>query len=190
MAKASKGERRKAEITAAAERLFYRQGIADTSFSDLAEASGVPRGNFYFHYKDKQSIVDAVVEVRRRELQRLVDALDERHADPRQRLMGFVENLVDRAEQVSKFGCPVGSMVDEIAKGMLEQVAAASLFDLLKGWMKLQFRALGFSPQRAESTAVELLCRTQGINVLATAYAEPALVRQQCRRIKDWLRGV
>ena len=189
MAKTTKGEQRKAEIVQAAERLFYRQGIASTSFSDLARASGVPRGNFYFHFKDKESIVAAVVALREDELRQLIERLDQQ-TDPRRRLLGFVDSLVARAEQISQYGCPVGSMLDEIAKGELERTDAARLFDVLRTWMKAQFRELGLTSQRAEGSAIELLCRTQGINTLATAFADPDLVRHQARRVGTWLRSI
>ena len=41
------------QIVQAADRLFYRQGYEHTSFSDIADAVQISRGNFYYHFKTK-----------------------------------------------------------------------------------------------------------------------------------------
>ena len=51
-------------IVAAADQLFYRQGFEHTSFSDIADAVQISRGNFYYHFKSKDEILDAVIDVR------------------------------------------------------------------------------------------------------------------------------
>lgn len=51
-------------IVEAADQLFYRQGFEHTSFSDIADAVQISRGNFYYHFKSKDEILDAVINVR------------------------------------------------------------------------------------------------------------------------------
>ena len=46
----------------AADRLFYRQGYEHTSFADIADAVRISRGNFYYHFKTKDEILDAVID--------------------------------------------------------------------------------------------------------------------------------
>ncbi|HSX63230.1 MAG TPA: helix-turn-helix domain-containing protein, partial [Pseudoxanthomonas sp.] len=46
-------------IVEAADQLFYQQGYERTSFSDIAEAVQISRGNFYYHFKSKDEILDA-----------------------------------------------------------------------------------------------------------------------------------
>jgi TetR/AcrR family transcriptional regulator, transcriptional repressor for nem operon len=64
----------RAQIVAAADRLFYEQGFAHTSFTAIAEAVRISRGNFYYYFKTKDDILAAVIEDRlagtRRMLQR------------------------------------------------------------------------------------------------------------------------
>ena len=49
------------QIVEAADQLFYEQGFEHTSFSDIAETVQISRGNFYYHFKSKDEILDAVI---------------------------------------------------------------------------------------------------------------------------------
>lgn len=48
-------------IVAAADPLFYRQGFEHTSFAAIADAVQISRGNFYYYFKSKDKILDAVI---------------------------------------------------------------------------------------------------------------------------------
>ena len=52
------------KIVTSADRLFYERGYEATSFADVSEAVGISRGNFYYHFKTKDQILDAVIEIR------------------------------------------------------------------------------------------------------------------------------
>ena len=58
------GGRTRDHIVEAADRLFYRQGYEHTSFSDIADAVQISRGNFCYHFKSKDKILDAVIGLR------------------------------------------------------------------------------------------------------------------------------
>ena len=49
-------------IVEIADQLFYQQGYEHTSFADIAEAVNISRGNFYYHFKAKDEILNAVNE--------------------------------------------------------------------------------------------------------------------------------
>jgi AcrR family transcriptional regulator len=55
------GQATRDRIVEAADDLFYRQGFEHTSFSDIANAVRISRGNFYYHFKTKDEILDAVI---------------------------------------------------------------------------------------------------------------------------------
>lgn len=46
----------RARIVAEADRLFYERGYEATSFADVADAVGISRGNFYHHFKSKDTL--------------------------------------------------------------------------------------------------------------------------------------
>lgn len=54
-------ELRRAELVAAAARLFAERGVDDTAVSDVVAAAGVAQGTFYLYFESKTDVVNAVV---------------------------------------------------------------------------------------------------------------------------------
>ncbi len=63
----SKGMRTRARILREAMELFNTKGYHATSISDIIEASGVQRGNLYFHFKNKEDLALALIETAHKE---------------------------------------------------------------------------------------------------------------------------
>lgn len=57
-----KPEERKAEMVAAASKLFARQGFVKTSVAEIVTAVDVAKGLFYYYFTTKDDMVKAVVE--------------------------------------------------------------------------------------------------------------------------------
>jgi len=57
-----KPEERKAEMVAAASKLFARQGFVRTSVAEIVSAVDVAKGLFYYYFTTKDEMVKAVVE--------------------------------------------------------------------------------------------------------------------------------
>src|SRR5699024_11377335 len=64
---------RKKAMIEAAERVFYRQGVAGTSLMDIANEAGVTRGAIYWHFKNKQDVFAAMICRRQLPMEALVD---------------------------------------------------------------------------------------------------------------------
>lgn len=99
-------ERRKREvhdrIARAATALFERQGFADTTALEIADAADVAEKTFYNHFPTKQHLIE---ELARDSLERLMHRLeDARQAGgtPRERLLRFFEGAADEAEAGSR----------------------------------------------------------------------------------------
>ncbi len=54
-------EERKNEILDTAEMLFFSKGYAKTTVNDLLQAVGIAKGTFYYYFKSKEGVMDAVV---------------------------------------------------------------------------------------------------------------------------------
>jgi len=132
------------QIVEAADRLFYEQGFEATSFADIAEAVGLSRGNFYYHFKSKDEILGAVIARRLADTQAMLTAWEEGATSPADRIRSFIEILIMNQAKIMAHGCPVGTLCNELAK--LDHVAkgdAAKLFALFRDWLSRQFAALG-----------------------------------------------
>jgi len=183
----SKGEKTRTDIVESARRLFYEQGYDSTSFSDIVEASGLFRGNIYHYFKTKDEILRAVIEQHLEEYRALLLQWERKNADPKAQLLAFVDMIVGRKAELVEYGCPIGSLNTELAKDRRDlQQAARALFDLFRDWLSARFRELGKNAE-AESLALHLLGRAQGIAVISHVYRDAKLLRQETRRLHAWV---
>lgn len=54
-------EERRNEILNTAEMLFFTKGYAKTTVNDILQAIGIAKGTFYYYFKSKEEVMDAVV---------------------------------------------------------------------------------------------------------------------------------
>lgn len=59
-----KGDARRGELLAAAERLFYTKGYEKTSVQDILDATNFSKGGFYHHFDSKLAVLEAICEAR------------------------------------------------------------------------------------------------------------------------------
>ena len=134
----------RARIVAAADLLFYRRGFEHTSFAAIADAVGISRGNFYYHFRTKDEILAAVIDLRLANTRRMLAAWERQADDPEQRILSFIHILIGNRTKIKRHGCPVGTLCTELAK--LEHSSRADankVFTLFRAWLRGQFRLLG-----------------------------------------------
>lgn len=172
-------------LVEAAKVLIHQQGFNLTTLADIAQEADVPLGNVYYYFKTKDAIGTAVIERRAAEWSERLAAWSE-VADPLARLMILVRHGLEDLDTISQFGCPVGSLCQELGKqgGALSDLAAKLLHDVLK-WAEEQFRALGLS--RAAELSLNLISNIQGIFLLTHTFKDPDLARRQCDQLHAWL---
>ena len=182
----TKGEGNRQRIIEAADSLFYKRGYNQTSFQDISEATGIPRGNFYYYFKTKDEILDAVVNSRVSELTAILGHAEAETDDPRERLMLFTNMLEYRRDDVLQSGCPIGSLSSELAKDEPAlQEKSRQAFVLLRDWAKHQFDVLGCA--NADNLAMDLLAKLQGVSVIACAFKDVDYIKRSHQELKDWI---
>lgn len=62
-----KGDARRSELLATAERLFYTKGYEKTSVQDILTEMNFSKGGFYHHFDSKLSVLEAICEMRAQE---------------------------------------------------------------------------------------------------------------------------
>lgn len=176
------------EIIEAAKTLFYRRGYAQTSFSDIVNHTGIQRGNIYHYFKTKDDILDAVIEQRAREYRTTLSAWDKALPDPRDRLRRFVQMVVSDRENLTRFGCPIGSLNTELGKeACTRKESARQLFDLFRDWLTVQFSVLAGDPQQARARAMHLLGRAEGISLMGHVYNDPDFITAETDILEEWI---
>ena len=182
-----KGEVQQQRIVNEADRLFYQGGYENTSFATIADAVGISRGNFYYHFKSKDEILGAVIEHRIRDIQQMLNEWTAKYPQPRQRVLHFIDILSDNQEAIKNHGCPIGSLCTELAKlGHGMRGDAGKMFELMHNWLTLQFKQLGLG-RDASQVAQHLQARTQGIATITNAFADQNFLRREVRHLKHWL---
>lgn len=171
---------------AAAGDLIYRQGVANTTLANLAEAADVPLGNVYYYFKTKDDIVRALLQTRADRLESTLAELARRHRTPKARLKALVDVLAEPADETAQYGCPYGTLSAELAKRPEgADPLVAPLMRIPLDWAEQQFRAMG--RRDARDLAVELVASYQGGAVLASALGQPELMTRQGRRLHRWI---
>jgi AcrR family transcriptional regulator len=174
-------------IIEAADQLFYRQGFEHTSFSNIADAIQISRGNFYHHFKSKDEILDAVINVRLNNTQMMLEKWEIEGKTPEDRIRSFINILIANKAKIKQYGCPVGTLCTELAKlNHASQPEANSLFTLFRTWLRRQFTLLGREAD-ADELAMHLLARSQGVATLANAFHDEKFIKNEVQQMNDWL---
>lgn len=175
------------QIVSSADKLFYEQGYEHTSFSAIANAVKISRGNFYYHFKTKDEILSAVIQLRLLRTQQMLNDWETASDDALERVRSFIELLVMQRSQIKKFGCPVGSLCTELARlNHPARVEANQVFTLFRVWLCRQFTSLGFESD-ADELAMHLLSRSQGVATLASVFRDEQFISNEVAQIHLWL---
>jgi len=185
-----KGQTSRRRIVDAATSLFYQRGYQSTSLSDVGQACGIPKGNFYYYFKSKDDLLAAVLDVRRNQAAARLADCQLKSERPHEQLACLVGSMLGDEEAVLSWGCPLGSLSIELGRLRPEQgVATRRILDLYVTWAEERFRALGHG-ERARALATHLLAMVQGAAVLGSAYGEADLLVRERQQIHNWLQGI
>ena len=178
------------KIVAAADRLIYERGFDFTSFADIASVVGISRGNFYYHFKTKDEILEAVIERRIRDRSEMLGGWVEAGHSPKQCVANFIRILLMNNQKIRSYGCPVGTLFLELSKlGHPGESGARDLFDLFRVWLARRFKEMG-RKEDADALAMHILARSQGAATLANAYPDEPFLEQEVQQMLAWLDAV
>jgi hypothetical protein len=106
---------------------------------------------------------------------------------PADRIQGFIDLLLLNQDKIMSYGCPVGTLCNELSK--LDHAAkqeAAGIFLLFRTWLAREFAALG-RPDEADQLALHILMRSQGVATLASAFRDDGFIRREVAAMSEWL---
>ncbi|MFD5329594.1 TetR/AcrR family transcriptional regulator [Streptomyces sp. NPDC127092] len=163
-----KGAATRARIVDAANQLMYERGVAATTLADVRAASATSKSQVYQHFADKDALVKEVIETRAE------DVLTQQRRRLRrvESLRGFElwrDELVERnALRDGAYGCPLGSLANEIADHNEDarRAIAAHFDDAVE---RLKTRSVLRSDADSRALAIGLLSALQGGYLLAKA---------------------
>ncbi len=173
-------------IVEAANRLFYEKGYNQTSFSDIANAIDISKGNMTYHFRSKDELLHAVLVHRIGEIEAEIQEWKEACPDPVDRLKRFVKMLLNEADNLVRYGCPMGSLNVELGKDQRNlQKESRQMFDLFRQWLDEAFRQMGHEDHHQKSN--HLLSMAQGAALMAYVYSDKELLDDECRYMIEWI---
>ncbi len=174
-------------IVEAADHLFYQRGFDHTSFTDIADVVQISRGNFYYHFKTKDEILDAVIGKRLADRREMLVQWELEGESPADRIRSFINILIVNKEKIKRYGCPIGTLSAELAKlNHSAQNEANRLFTLFRTWLRRQFSLLGRKAD-ADALAMHVLAHSQGVATLANAFNDEKFIKKEVKQIGSWL---
>jgi len=122
----------KQKIIQAGAQIIHRKGYNHTGIQEVLKAAGVPKGSFYFYFKNKEDFGLHVIDFFNNMLLEMVEpVISNKSISPVQRL----ENLFDMFIEMFKTldytcGCPIGNLSQEM--GDLSPAFSAKLTESVK----------------------------------------------------------
>lgn len=93
MADIKDSEERKNEFVEAAEKLFQENGIVDTTINSIVKEMNVAKGLFYYYFKSKDDVIDAISEKYKEVFDEMLNASMDKPTYE-ERVEQYVENCV------------------------------------------------------------------------------------------------
>jgi AcrR family transcriptional regulator len=156
-------------ILAAADKLFYSQGIRAVGVDTVAAEAGVSKRTLYNHYPSKDDLIAAYLTARFKQIA-------PSDAPAREQILGLFDYL-ERRFSDSKFrGCPYINAVTELSD---PKHPAAGIAIRFKEQRRLWFRALieRLGAKNPDALATQLQILSEGALTAALVRGDPSLAR-------------
>jgi AcrR family transcriptional regulator len=166
--------------------LIHRRGYRQTTLADIAAESGVPLGNVYYYFQTKQDLLTAVAGRLTDDFLSRMKSIEEKHSDPRKRIVAFLDSVVANRSTLAEQGCPVGSLCQELGKAAAPGREPVNRALIVRAeWAAQQFRLMGRTD--AQDLGLALIGAVQGIILMANAAHDPELIARQVPHVGHWL---
>lgn len=172
--------------------LLAKKGLQGTSFSEVLEASGAPRGSLYHHFPGgKEELVLAAIGLAGDRALALLDQLRGESADKvAATFLAMWRSVLERSDFSA--GCAVAAVtVAADSPDLVQRVS--QIFRDWRGKLAELFAAGGIAHDRSAALAATLISASEGAVILARAERnfEPfdLVAREEILRIRDAMRS-
>ncbi len=117
-----------------AARLFHEQGYAATGIATILREAGVNSGSLYYHFVNKEALLQGVLERYLKQLQSVVlGPVEQAESDPIARIFSLLQwYRAGLVESDCRGGCPIGNLALEVADSHAE--VRATIDANFQGW--------------------------------------------------------
>ena len=178
------------QLIQAAKELIHEQGFHKTTLADVAVRAEVPLGNLNYYFATKQILAEAVILSHEADLRGKFASWETTSADPKWRLRCLVRSSLESTDSIVRFGCPHGSLCQELEKLDADSplvAAGTQLITMYIDWAQQQFRMFGCQEQESREIAEQLIASVQGTMLLAHTLRSREVLEKQLLRVEAWL---
>jgi AcrR family transcriptional regulator len=138
------------------------KGIAAVKVSPLAAELGVTTGSFYWHFKNRRELLDALLDYWEREMTDVaIDAAKQFEGSPTARILQLMETVT--AGNLARYDLPIWHWAQSDAKARRVFNRVLKKRFEFAAWM---FAEAGFSPEQAETRGRMLVTHMMGESTL------------------------
>jgi AcrR family transcriptional regulator len=185
----SRSTDKRIRLIEAARCLIHQQGFKQTTLAQIAQKANVPLGNVYYYYKTKEAIAEVVLDDYIQWFNDL--AAQWKLQEPKERLYNMLDVADSMAETIAEYGCPIGSLAQELDKARLTLTSKVDSFLKIQiDWAATQFRLLGVAEPETMDLGIQFIAMLQGTLLLAQSLHDSKVVTRQVQRIKAWVNNV
>lgn len=175
------------KILSVARQLIHEKGYKRTTLADIANATQMQLGNLYYYYRAKDALAMEVIEGYGRTFEAQSSEWN-RLNDPVERLEAFLSMVLDNKDLYARFGCPVGSLSQELCKD--EPALTEKMNQVIEKkieWFASQFKKLGC--EDAHDRANSFFAQIQGLILLSNTFKDPGYLDHQIENFRIQLRN-
>jgi TetR/AcrR family transcriptional repressor of nem operon len=196
---ADKGAQTRERILATAEPMVLRQGFAGTSLDDLLTVTGLTKGAFFHHFRDKADFARALVERYARNdyaiFERLAAEAEASSDDPLEQTLHFLEAferfIEDLPEPVA--GCVFAAYTYESLQ--FDPAIHSFIAQSFRRWSALyekKFDAVlarhrPAYPVSARELAETIMAIIEGGFILSRSFGDPLIVARLARQFRQYI---
>jgi AcrR family transcriptional regulator len=172
--------------TEAATEVLVDHGIDSVRVDVLARTLKVTRGSFYWHFRDREDLLRAVLQAwRAHATEQLTRRLESAHADPREQIRDLISlpfrgRAAVRAARI-ELAIRAWARRDDMARAFVDEADAARI-----GYIAQVFSSLGFAVVEARSRAF-LLYSYELAESLLSAQGSAAQRQERARLVEQLL---
>jgi AcrR family transcriptional regulator len=137
-------------LLAAADELFYRDGVHSTGIDAVIEKAGVAKGSLYYIFGGKDELVAAYLRGRHKAFRQRVEAAQAGIDDPAEKILAIFDALGDYTSLPEFRGCPFDSAAAEAPAGECQMLAIKEYRD----WLHLSLVQLAADTAVPDSQAL------------------------------------
>ena len=152
-------------LLAAADELFYRDGVHSTGIDAVIEKAGVAKGSLYYIFGGKDELVAAYLRGRHERFRQQVEEAQAGIDDPADKILALFDALADYVSLPEYRGCPFDSAAAEAPTGQCQVLAINEYRDWLHQSVLQLAEDTGVPDSQALAEALIVLYR----RALATA---------------------